>query len=109
MLIVAGRSSSSATDSSDVVRASLELSDRAPGSDASLNSMSGMRSRCLVVILKIAGSMTSDTNRQAPTPIVSTAPRLCSPRCAAIIMLPKPTMVVSDVSMMALIVLGAVQ
>ncbi len=42
----------------------------------------------------MAGSMMSDVNMQHETPIVSTRPRLCKPRCEAIINEPKPTIVV---------------
>lgn len=53
--------------------------------------------------------MMSETNRHEPTPIVKTAPRLYRPRWAEIIMLPNQTIVVVEVSMIALIVLGDVQ
>jgi hypothetical protein len=45
-----------------------------------------------------AGRITKDVNRQQLTPIVSTRPRLWRPLWLAIIRLPKPIMVVSDVS-----------
>ena len=51
-----------------------------------------------------AGKTTSDETRQQVTPIVSTRPRLSSPRWLAIIRLPKPTIVVSDVINTALAV-----
>ena len=50
--------------------------------------------------------MMIDTNRHVPTPIVSTRPRLYRPRWAAIIMLPKPTIVVVELTKMALMTLA---
>ncbi len=48
--------------------------------------------------------MTNDVKRQHVTPIVRTRPRLWSPWWLAIIRLPKPTIVVSEVISTALAV-----
>ncbi len=50
------------------------------------------------ITLKSDGKSTSATNRQLEMPIASASPRLKRPRCEAIIMLPKPTIEVADVS-----------
>ena len=67
-----------------------------------------LRDPRLEISVRIAGSVTSETNRQLPTPITSTRPRLASPRWAATSILPKPIIDVSEVNMMALVVLDAV-
>ena len=56
--------------------------------------------------VRIAGSGTSAMKTELATPIVSTRPNVYSPRCAASNMLPKPTIVVVDVSTSELMMLG---
>lgn len=58
---------------------------------------------------RIAGSMTSEVNRQQVTPRASTRPRLCNPWWLAIIRLPNPTIVVSDVNMIDVDVEGLIR
>jgi hypothetical protein len=62
-----------------------------------------------VIKTSTAGRITNELNRQQLTPMVSTRPRLCNPRWLAIIRLPKPTMVVSDVISTALAVDGLIR
>ena len=54
----------------------------------------------------IAGNTTTEISRQLPTPTDDTTPILFRPRCGAMIMLPNPTMFVSDVRISELIMLG---
>ena len=54
--------------------------------------------------VKTAGNTIKDVIKQHAVPVTKTLPRLCKPRCDAIIMLPNPTNVVSVVIKIAVAV-----
>src|SRR5205807_5219093 len=81
-------------------------SGNSPDSSPDGQAVARAGARCRVIHVRIAGTRMIDTRRHVPTPIVSTRPRLYSPRWAAIIMLPKPTIVVVELTKIALMTLA---